>query len=131
MPPFAPPLNETLGTVLYRNNNVLVLMFKLLLHMVLDCTDKDAEENTKKDAKLCCNCFSVLEKKAFPKILGYSILYASLSILLVLFIAYAAILYFLIPINNAIEDAPDRLNTIVSGGILVFGSYLIYILTTK
>ena len=47
---------------------------------------------------------------------------------LIIVIGFIAALYFLLPIRNAIDDAPNRLNTISTTLILAFGGYAIFLL---
>ena len=47
---------------------------------------------------------------------------------LIIVLGFIAVLYFLLPIRNAIDDAPNRLNTISTTLILAFGGYAIFLL---
>ena len=91
-----------------------IIMFKILTHLYYSII-QDVFDDVEGDESCGYGCCFV------------GIYFVS-SIVLVLFVAFVAALYFLLPINNAFEDAPNRLHTFVSTLVLVFAAYIIFLL---
>ena len=77
-------------------------------------TDKDSE----KDSECVWTC-----------VICFWLSHLILSVLLFGLLAFLAGLYILLPINNAFDEAPSRLNGVFSGLVVVFGGFIIYLLT--
>ena len=91
-----------------------IIMFKILTHLYYSIIQDDYDDKNKdQTGGLTCS---------------FVVIYCVSSIVLVLLVAFVAALYFLLPINNAFEDAPNRLHTFVSTLVLVFAAYIIFLL---
>ena len=93
-----------------------VLMFKVVSHMYFTCF---FFKDPLPDVKFVKNSSHYIV---------FGMVYFSLSVVLFGLVAFVAGLYILLPINNAFDEAPDRLNTVISGIALLIGGYIIYLL---
>ena len=120
-----------------------VLMFKVVSHMYFTCfylKDTLSDVNCCKRCigsvmnccmgsimNCCCwNCWGL--RKYLNRYIIFGMVYFALSVILFGLVAFVAGLYILLPINNAFDEAPDRLNTVISGIALLIGGYIIYLL---
>ena len=99
-----------------------VLMFKVVSHMYFTCFFLNKDPLSE-----CCIC-CIINGCDINHYIIFGMVYFALSVVLFLLVAFVAGLYILLPINNAFDEAPDRLNTVISGIALLIGGYIIYLL---
>ncbi len=94
-----------------------------------DQTQRDSNSNGDQTQRDSNNRVKIL------KLIGEYIVLLLLSVVVivvtVLFFAFIIALYFLLPINIAIDEAPNRLTTIYHGSVVVFAGFITYWIVIK
>ena len=100
-------------------------LLKFISKLVHACVRVASTDDCKSKCKCnCCidACWKTHQIECLYLILTFSVV----LIVIVLIFAYFITIYFLLPINKAVDDAPNRILAIYQGIIVVFAAFLTY-----